>query len=241
MKLGKLTPLGIERFSQFLDELKTNPNAEIPKGILSFPAYFETIDDETEIMPYKFKTRLDVAKYLNSLITSSGMTNVEGDVNFWVALTVFYFDVLCPVDKNGQRKVLKRARYIPETQNWRRYYRHLMLGPYLIYRAHLDNPERAMALLCKAPHVFTDVDEQILAYQELITNKAVVELTTRLYYNKETKNLKSGAQTKGAGSPRRLVTILDQFSLTWDLYAASTDEILNLLPKEFEKFAKSIG
>lgn len=241
MKLGRLTPLGMDRFSQFLDELKTNPSAEFPRDILTFPGYFETIDDETEIMPYKFKTRWDVAKYLNSLITSSGIIDVERDIPFWVALTAFYFDVLCPIDKAGQRKVLKRARYIPETKNWRRYYRHLLLSPYLVYRTHLDNPERAMALLCKAPHVFTDVDEQILAYQELVTNKAVVELTTKLYYNPKTKNLKYGAQSKGPGSPRRLATVLDQFSLTWDLYAASMDEILNLLPNEFEKFAKSNG
>lgn len=241
MNLGRLTPLGMERFSQFLDELKSNLGAELPKDLLAFPGYFETIDDETEIMPYKFTTRWDVAKYLNSLITSSGMSDVEHDIPFWVALTAFYFDVLCPIDKTGERKILKRARYIPETQNWQRYYRHLLLGPYLIYRTHLDSPEIAMALLCKAPHIFTDVDEQILAHQELVTNKAVVELTTKLYYNPKTKNLKYGAQSKGPGSPRRLATVLDQFSLTWDLYAATTDEILNLLPNEFDKFAKSSG
>ena len=240
MKLGRFTPLGMDRFSQFLDELKSNPDAEFPRDLLSFPSYFETIDDETDIIPYKFKSRFDVGKYLNSLITSSGLSNVERDVSFWVALTAFYFDVLCPLNKDGQRIILKRARYIPETQNWRRYYRHLLLGPYLVYHTHLDNPERAMAFLCKPPHVFTDVDEQILAYQEFVTNKAVVELTTKLYYNPKTKNLKYGAQTKGSGSPRRLATILDQFSLTWDLYAANTEELLNLLPSEFEKFAKSI-
>lgn len=242
MKLGRLTMLGMERFSIFLDELKTNPVAELPKNLLTFPGYFETIDDETEIIPYQFKTRWDVAKYLNSLISTSGIVGAERDIHFWVGLTVFYFDLLCPIDKTtGQRKVLKRARYIPEVDNWRLYYRHLLLGPYLVYRAHLDKPERAMGLLCKSPHIFTDVDEQISASQELVTNTAVVELVTKLYYNPETKNLKRGAQTKGLGSPRRLVTILDQFSLTWDLYTASTDEILNLLPKEFEKFAKSNG
>ncbi|MBV6397606.1 MAG: hypothetical protein HFACDABA_03220 [Anaerolineales bacterium] len=241
MKLGRFTSPGVERFNQFLDELKNNPSAEFPHDLLSFPGYFETIDDETEIMPYKFKTRWDVAKYLNSLVNSSGLTDVERDAPFWVALTAYYFDVLCPADKAGERKVLKRARYVPETQNWRRYYRHLLLGPYLVYRAHLDNPERAIAFLCKPPHVFTDVDEQILAYQEFVTNKAVVELTTRLYYNPKTKDLKYGAQAKGPGSPRRLVTILDQFSLTWDLYSASAEEIMALLPNEFGKFAKSDG
>lgn len=239
MNLGRLTQLGMERFSQFLDELKVNPNAGIPKELLTFPGYFETIDDETEVMPHKFKTRMDVGKYMHSLISSSGMTDVERNIPFWVALTVFYFDVLCPADNMGRRAILKRYRYVPESQNWRRYYRHLLLGPYLVYRAHLDHPERAMAVLCKPPHVFTDVDEQILAYQESVTNKAIMELATKLYYNPDTKNLKRGAQSKGLGSPRRLATVLDQFSLTWDLYSATTDELLNLLPNEFAKFAKS--
>jgi len=239
MKLGRLTMLGMERFSAFLDELKINPAAEFPRDLLSFPAYFETIDDEIEVMQYKFKTRWDAAKYLNSLVSSSGITDAERDTPLWVGLTAFYFDVLCPADNTGNRKPRERAAYIPEPENYKRYYRHLLLGPYLIYRAHSDNPERAMGLLCKPPHVITDVEAQIAAYQELITNPAVVELVTKLYYDPKTKTSKPGAGGKGPGSPRRLVTILDQFSLTWDLYAASTDEILNLLPKEFEKFAKS--
>lgn len=241
MKLGRLTTLGMDIFSAFIDELKLNPVAELPKDLLAFPAYFETIDDEIEVVPHKFKTRWDAAKYLYSMLSSSGITNAERDIPLWVGLTAFYFDVLCPADDAGNRKLRERAAYIPEPENYKRYYRHLLLGPYLIYRAHLPNPERAVGLLCKAPHIITDVEAQIAAYQELVTNPAVVELVTKLYYDPKTKTLKSGAGGKGPGSPRRLVTILDQFSLTWDLYAASTEEILELLPKEFEKFAKSNG
>jgi len=241
MKLGKLTPLGLDRFEQFLEELKINPKAEFPNGLLTFPDYFETIDDQTEIVPYKFKTRWDVAVYMNSLISSSGLSDVERDTNFWVALTAFYFDLLCPFNRSGERKLRERARYIPEPNNYKRYYRHLLLGPYLIYRAHQDRPQRAIALLCGPPHILTDIEEQIAAYQEFVTNKAVVELATSLYYNPKTKTTKPGAGGKGPGSPRRLVTILDQFNLTWDLYSATTDEILNLLPKEFERFAKDDG
>lgn len=227
MKLGRLTQLGMDRFSAFLDELKFNPSAKVPKDLLSFPAYFTTTDDEIEVVPYRFNSRWDVGKYMNSLISSSGIDDPERDTLLWAGLTVFYFDVLCPVSKTGQRKVRERAAYIPESQNWRRYYRHLLLGPYLIYRAHLENPERAMALLCKPPHVIGEVEAQIAAYQELISNKAVVELATRLYYDSQTKTTKPGAGDKESPiAPRRLVSILRQFDLTWDLYAASTEEIL---------------
>ncbi|MEW6286709.1 MAG: hypothetical protein AB1509_10820 [Chloroflexota bacterium] len=239
MKLGRLTKLGVERFGLFLDELKSNPSATFPKELLSSPAYFETIDDEIEIMPYKFKSRWDVANYLYSLISNSSLFDVERDIPFWVGLTAFYFDVLCPPDNEGNRKVKEWSRYIPEPANYKRYYRHLLLGPYLIYRAHSDRPERAMALLCSAPHILSEVYEQFAAYQELVTNPAIIELVTRLYYDPKTQMLKRGASDKGPGSPRRLVTVLQQFDLTWDLYAATADEILKLLPIEFEKFLKN--
>ena len=100
----------------------------------------------------------------------------------------------------------------------------------------MDNPERAMAFLCKPPHIITDIEAQIGASQELVTNPAVVELTTRLYYDPETKKTKPGAGGKGPGSPRRLVAVLGQLDLTWDLYASTSDELLKLLPKEFNKF-----
>jgi hypothetical protein len=236
MKIGRLTIPGMQLFSEFLDELRTNHEAELPRNLLTFPAYYEIINDDIDVLPHNFKSRWDVAIYLDSLISSSGITDAERDIPMWVGLTAFYFDVLCPIDSSGQRKIRERAAYIPEPENYKRYYRHLLLGPYLIYRAHLDNPARAMALLCKPPHVITDVEAQIAAYQELVTNPSVVELVTKLYYDPKTNTTKLGAGGKGSGSPRRLVTILDQFSLTWDLYAATTDEILSLLPTEFDRF-----
>jgi hypothetical protein len=241
MKLCRFSPLGVQRFGNFLESLKNEPETNFPKDLLTFSGYLEVVDEETDLMPYKFKTRWDAAKYLHSLLSNSGLADAERDTHLWAFLTAFYFDVLCPIGIDGKHRIREQAAYIPEPENYKRYYRHLLLGPYLIYRAHLDNPERALALLCKPPHIITDIEAQIAAYQELITNPSVVELVTRLYYDPKTKTTKPGAGGKGPGSPRRLVTILDQFSLTWDLYAASTDEILNLLPKEFEKFAKSIG
>jgi hypothetical protein len=95
--------------------------------------------------------------------------------------------------------------------------------------------------LCKPLDTAGDLYENIAGRQELVTNPAVVEVSTRLYFNPETNNLKSGAGGKGAGSPRRLAAVLDQFDLTWDLYSATADEIMNILPKEFDKFAKSDG
>jgi len=73
-----------------------------------------------------------------------------------------------------------------------------------------------------------------------VTNRSIVELATKLYYDPKLKTTRRGAGGKGAGSPRRLVAVLNQFDLTWDLYATTTPTLMKMLPKEFEKFAKSI-
>jgi len=67
--------------------------------------------------------------------------------------------------------------------------------------------------------------------------KAAVKL-----YVKQTGDywsLKRGAadsKGKRPGSLRRLITVIDQFSLTYDLYGMNDDEILDLLPSEFERW-----
>ena len=236
MKLGRLTKVGINRFSEYLDELETDLTTSLPPDLLSHPTFFEVIDDETIVAPHPFRSRWEAARYLNSLLSTSDISNAENDIGLWTALTAFYFDILCPLKADGTRKLRERAAYIPQPGDYKRYYRHLLLGPYLIYRAHLDKPERAIALLCKPPHLVGELEAQIGAYQELVTNPAVVELVTRLYYDPKTGTTKPGAGSKGPGSPRRLVTVLNQLDLTWDLYATTPHELMKLVPEEFMRF-----
>lgn len=238
MKLGRLTPLGSDLFSEYIDKVRNDSQESLPNGLLSSKSYFEVIDEETEVRLDKFETRFDLAKYLESLIRSSGLRNIEQDTRFWEALTAFYFDLLCPIGKDKNRSVKEVARYIPQIDDYNKYYRHLLLGPYLVYRAHSDKPERVISLLCNPLDTAGELYESIASRQELVTNKAVVEVATRLYFNQKSKNLKSGAASKSAGSARRLAAVLNQFDLTWDLYSATADEIMRILPKEFDKFRK---
>ena len=235
MTLGRLKSVGIALFNEYLDKLEANPEEKFPVSLRS-PAYYEVIDEELDLLENPFSTRFEAARYLYHLLSNTEIKSVEKDVELWAWLTAHYFDILCPINENGERKLRERTAYIPETSNYKRYYRHLLLGPYLIYKTHIDDPSRAMALLCKPVNIISDVEAQIAAYQELITNKAVVQLVTNLYYDPKSKTTKRGAGGKGLGSPRRLVTVLNQFDLTYDLYAMTVEELQNLLPEEFNRF-----
>jgi autotransporter-associated beta strand protein len=56
------------------------------------------------------------------------------------------------------------------------------------------------------------------------------------YYNPATGSFKRGAGSSVKGAPRRLAALFNQLDLTWYLYGMSADEVLNLLPKEFDRF-----
>ena len=109
-------------------------------------------------------------------------------------------------------------------------------GPLFIYRAHKDDPQRARALLCGPVSAPGDVAEQLASRIEFVSNRGMVEVASRLYVDPATGTLKRGAGGKGAGSPRRLADVINQFDLTWDLYGMSADGMLSLLPKEFKRF-----
>jgi len=236
MILRRLISNGIEEFGRYLDLLESEPTAPVPDRILESDTESEPVAEHVEVVRNRLATRMSVARFLADLFHKAGTSGDELDQGLWSWLTLALFDSVCPSDRTGARKPRERSAYIPEKDNYRRYYRHLLLGPYLIYRAHQDDPARAMGLLCRPPHIIDDVVAQIAARQEYVTNPAIVELVTELYYDPKLKALRRGAGSKGPGSARRLVNVLGQFDVTWDLYATSGSEFRQLLPKEFTKY-----
>ena len=239
MKLKKFTTFGIERFGEYLDLLQTEPTRLLPASLLEDSVCSEVFGKPTEVHSKTFGTRYGAAEYLDEILARSGVAEAERDVGLWAWLTLFFFNELCPSNKAGERELRERPAYIPEPQNFQRYYRHLLLGPYLIFRAHRDAPKRAMALLCKPLPIIDDIVAQLASRQELVTNPALVELATKLYFDPVSGTTKKGAGGKGGGSPRRLADVLQQFDVTWDLYAMQIAEFFRILPDEFNRFRSS--
>lgn len=236
MKLRRLSDEGIEQFRAYLANLKTDPNLEPPRRLLLEPKTSEPVAGEVEVDGMQFKNRFEAAAYLDGKLTAA-VAGPERDAGLWAWLALFYFEQLCPARKDGSRKVGEVARYIPALGNFKRFYRHLLLGPYMIYRAHSDEPARAMGVLATVVSSPGDIVEQLASRQELITNRAVMGAVTALYVNEENGTLKRGSGGKGEGSSRRLADIINQFDLTYDIYAMTPSGLTTLLPKEFSRFS----
>lgn len=237
MKVARLNENSLATFATWLDALKSGTAVLAPTSLLSDPQAIEPLPADVEVEARGFASRFEAADYLHSRFAAAGLTEVEQDRGLWAWLSLFYFDAVCPPGRGGERNPGATARHIPEPGNFQRYYRHLLAGPYRIYRAYRsDTPTLAMAVLCQPLDTPGDVVEQLASRQELITNRGIMGLATTLYVDSSLQRIKRGAGGKGGGSARRLSDVIEQFDLTWDLYAATVDELIAVMPKEFAKF-----
>jgi hypothetical protein len=239
MRLRRLNEKGIEEFGTYLDALAANPMLAPPVEILEDSGKSENLSTKVEVERKNFVNRFDAAKYLYDKTVEAGLADTDLDRGVWAWLTLFWFDTLRPpAGKKAKKWPGERARWIPpESHDWKKFYRHLLAGPWRVYRFHRDNPERARVVLCGPLYAPGEASEQILSRQEVVTNRGVVELATRMYYDPIGKKVKRGAASKGAGTFRRFANdFLNQFDMTWDLYAMTADQVAALLPKEFSHF-----
>ena len=235
MKIRRLNQNGMERFSDFLASLTTDAPYPVPAGLLTDEDASEPFEYDIDVEHHPLSTRYEAAEYLNAIFKGLEIS-IGHDTGLWSWLSLFFFEQICP-RKQGHYVPGERARWIPATTDHRRYYRHLLAGPYRIYNANQDFPQRAMIFLYGPLGTVGHFYYQLVSRQEYITNKTIVEIATELYYNPDLKRQKRGGQTLGKpGTVFRFASFLNQLDTTWDLYSMTPVELRECLPKEFMRF-----
>lgn len=235
------TTVGIDRTHQWLDQLAAVREGEVPAELLTGPELTEPAIAGLEVETKVFASRYEWAQYIDGRLSTYNAYDVERDTGLWSWLTLFYFDLVCPKDGNGQRSVGQRARYIPSGRDYRTYYRHLLESPWSIMRAHRENPTRALAALTGPLYRPGEMAEQLASRQELVSSATVMKLATLLYVDRTTGRPRRGAGGSGRGSPRRLAEVLQQFDVTYDIYGMEPEHLLKMMPTEFDRFRPESG
>jgi hypothetical protein len=93
--------------------------------------------------------------------------------------------------------------------------------------------DQAIHLLQGQVYQESSLYHEVVGRQDLIANPAVVGLTRSLYFDESRQNLKNNAVDSKAppGSIRRLVAVLMQLDLTYDLHRMSEKDLFALLPQ----------
>lgn len=248
MILGKLTDLGIEYFIKFLSDIRSGSNPEYPHYIFENEKYSIPYGDgETEINCKVFDTKLDLVQEIDTILKNPDRKDVESDTHLWAWFALFYFDSIAKKNDKGEYVLdSDNIGFIPNTTLWNRYYRHKILGPYLIYKMHHNHIQETYPLLKTPPYTHGELMENVSGSQKLVSNRTVMELINRLYWDSKNQVLKKGHGSKpgkkgkaGAGSIRRLTVFLNQLNMTYDLYSIPIETLLGLLPAEYNRFREN--
>lgn len=184
-------------------------------------------------------TRLELGEALYPILGPSGaLGRYSRDALMWNWIAAKLFEYLVP-DLDSQSKMGQSERWAlsPST---RRYYRHFFAGAFFAYEAHHNNPEDAMAILFQPIRGGGEIVEQVQGTDE-IAYSVCAAVATKLYYDSSENKLRSGASSKSSGSSRRLVVVLNQLLVTLDLKGLGVDDILKLLPEEFDRFKPGVS
>jgi hypothetical protein len=236
LPLRKFTDNGIDRFRSYLADLRNGSAAPPPFDLLEDSTSSEPVDGEIRIENRPFATRLDLARYLDLTLVDIETDGIESDVHLWSWLSLYYFDQVCPREKAGRRKPGRDYRHILEP-GYRYGHNHLLAGPYLVYTIHNLGDDLSRLLLCTPPDSESTFHHQLAQRQSIITNKGLMEAATFLYYADRRGRPKRGALARNqAGTVFGFIDVIQQLDLNYDLYSMTGEEVLQLLPAEFDRW-----
>jgi hypothetical protein len=232
--LRTLNDNGMRIFRDYLANLRSGSNDKVPFDALADAYCSGKMQPNIEIKKRAFATRLEAGAFLYEKLQPISYSQVERNTGLWSWLALYYFDQLCPARADGSRKVGEDCRYLLEL-DYRRYYRHLLLGPYIVYRLYGEN---APLLLWEPLEQMSEPYRELSCRQSLLMNKGVIDAANVLYYDRKRAQTKRGAGVKRprAGSLRRFIDVIQQLDLTYDLYSMTAEQVLDLLPSEFNEW-----
>lgn len=229
-KIRRLTSEGTRRFSEYLEQLRMDGTLLPPMGILDDPVCSEAAACNAEVDERAFTSRYKLGTHLVEQLKDCDQRLIGNDAGLWDWLALLYFEQICK-SSGGARKPSEDAHYILSSHYGKRS-RHAIRTTYILIRRYGD----------KVRFMFSKLDErgelieQIAATQYLWACEGVIEAASRLYQDDLKGTFKPGAGGSRGGSARRLKTYLSQLTLTYDLLSLTADEILALLPAEYNKF-----
>ncbi|MBN2491779.1 MAG: hypothetical protein JXQ29_13110 [Planctomycetes bacterium] len=228
-----LNAQGVSAFRAYLGRLRAGLAEAPPETLLTDPEQSEAVEGAGAVAPQRFRSRLEAAEHLGAALDGVSRAAIESHVGLWSWLSLYYFDQVCPPARDGSRKPGRDYRHILDP-DFRYAHRHLLAGPFGVYRLH---GERAALLLCTRVHVENRFHHELASRQSFISNPAILEAAHRLYEGRR-RRPKRGAQGGRAepGTLGRFIDVVQQLEVNYDLYSMDPEAILDLLPPEFDSW-----
>ena len=239
-----LNSQGSALFEEYVIRVKAGTKEPIPTSLLLDPQTSAALPFQAQVdrQPFgrSFASAYEFGEYLcNVVFNGIPKSAISHNSGMWNWLALYFFDQLWK-EERGQRDLFEVPAYVlSETFNYQRHYRHLVRSPWVLYSAHGQRSKVMLTTNTKSANpvaVRSELAMQIGATQGYVESPSVIGAVYDLYFDTVGGRLKTGYGGSGGGSPRDLVRVLEQFDLTYDLHASPASTIVDLLPKQFDKF-----
>lgn len=239
MKIRKLTDAGSTEFRAWLEGRKAGeePPAKFLDGAAS-----DTVDIDADVdLDKSFATRYDFGKYMTELLGDSKVRALLSNKNdgVWDWLAVAYFSQFGKKTSKFWHYAVTRRGHAGSVA-----YRHLARTSVEMYWRH---HESSLVMLSTDLSTWGEMSEQLTSRQNVAYHRSCINAANSLYL--EGGKLRSGSagrvppkskrkpgDRRGRGGVARLALAVRRLCRTYDTHVLETDQMIELLPKEFSSF-----
>ncbi len=241
--LRRFTPAGLRQFEEWLDGGAAEPtlSAIIDCAESSEPISGLAGDIDLSVLP-KGCSRLEFARMIVSrLPTLEQQSLLVDDECAGAYLVAARFDLFA-VHDGTQWCLNNKHRYVPALQSGATWFRH-PIASVSLYQACGDDAEM---FLSGPTTEHPDLLEQVLSRPVIASNREMMRALARLYWDSSRREF-TGPEVTSAANPlpdgclRRFVGkggFVDRFRATYDFHSMTCEQILDLLPAEFDRYKR---
>ena len=231
-----LTESGIDEFRAYLVANNGVSDAQPPTWLLSDPVHSRNFDNaDVSVERRGFSSRYDFAQYIDEQVRVSGYEVTLEAPGLWEWLTLFYFDIVCPIRNGGARKIGDVQRYIPVVAI-QSHYLHLLKGAYGFFLEHVNEIGSDCELVLSGPvHLHGAAFDHLVSRPRLRGSPGVLLAARRLYFDSLYHRPKPGF-TVGDIRVGEFAKHLRNLPPEYDLSTMSAESILALLPSDFSQW-----
>lgn len=242
MKIKRLTDQGRDVYRAWLEQRAPGetPPSELLNGADLTEETLDVAIDQSKV----FSSRYEFGEYLNQLLSSQDHRTLLSSKNdgLWDWLTIAYFHQI-------GKKMSKPWHYTVTRQghSGTLAYRHLVRTTFEMYWRH---GRSSLVMLHSDMSTWGDLSEQLTSRQNVAHHRVYIQAANALYLRdgkvvrgaasrvKPLKKRKPG-ETRGRGGVARLAVAVRRLDRTYDTRALTTEDMLKVLPREFQHFSSS--
>lgn len=233
---------GMLRFRQFLEQYQegTVYSDDVMKLVRDTSLSNLWEQQRLEINLPQIASKKELAQTVCDSFEKAGYTELpirrgsESSRGLWTWLAAYAFHLIRT--RNANKRLREYAYYIAD-QQWNRIYRHRVAAPARHCWLFRDKVRNANLLLYGPAHQLSDWEEQVGSRLDRIRNRELVIAMNHLYWDPKVAKPKRGAQNRDhGGTLRRFLRVMSQLELTYDLQSLAAEQILDLLPPEFDRW-----